>query len=650
MARLKLSACLTPTIIFIILLAKASAKTENISEVRIELDQSFLYTEHDRIQCGTPENHHIGTFTLYDYSIVLGMLIISLGIGVFYGFFDKSTSNSSADFLHGTEMSLITVSLSLTTSFITAIELLGNPSEMFFNGTQYSLIVISIVLVIPVAIKIFYPIYFKLDLTSCYEYLGIRFDNKIRIFGAILYILQMCFYTAVSVYAPAIALSKATGLNTRLAVFLIYLVCIFYSSQGGMKAVVIADTFQACVLAFSLVLVVALGYFYTGGFVDIFEIAEDRGRVELFNFDINPTTRHTVFSVVVGGFFYWTSLLCTNQASVQKCMSLRSLKKASLALIFSIIGLVFVFTINFYTGLTVFKHYADCDPVRSGHIVAKDELLPFYIMDVFSDIKFVNGFFVAGIFAASLGTVASALNSLSAVTYEDIFVTGMNIKIDPQKAAMYIKWMSLGYGMVSFALVFLVEQLGGILQATLTLNGLIGGVTLGLFSLGVLFKAANSKGALYGGIISLVLVVYIGIMAQLSNVEPTPLPSSLLKCECYSNETMPLEVENVPNDTPAIYRISYIWYSFLGAILTILFGLLISIITDRISESQIHHLTAANQLQSNDINNEKMDQKQNEFVKNSQAVFIVEKYRKKSQTGNLHLQGIDNMGLKIEEV
>lgn len=42
----------------------------------------------------------------------------------------------------------------------------------------------------------------------------------------------------------AIALSKATGLNTHLAVFLIYLVCIFYSSQGGMKAVVIADTFQ----------------------------------------------------------------------------------------------------------------------------------------------------------------------------------------------------------------------------------------------------------------------------------------------------------------------------------------------------------------------------------------------------------------------
>lgn len=226
-----------------------------------------------QFECGDERNRHVGTFTIYDYSIVLGMLcgerflfehiwniyrifiqissfistlgmlVISLGIGVFYGFFSGS-ENTSSDFLHGSEMSLLPVSLSLTTSFITAIELLGNPSEMVFNGTQFALIVISIFMVIPVAMKIYYPIYFKLQLTSCYEYLGIRFGKNIRIFGAILYIIQMSFYTAVSVYAPAIALNKATGLNTRVAVFFIYLVCIFYASQGGMKAVVIADTFQ----------------------------------------------------------------------------------------------------------------------------------------------------------------------------------------------------------------------------------------------------------------------------------------------------------------------------------------------------------------------------------------------------------------------
>lgn len=90
----------------------------------------------------------------------------------------------------------------------------------------------------------------------------------------------MCFYTAVSVYAPAIALSKATGLNTHIAVVLIYLVVVFYSSQGGIKAVVIADTFQTTVLVVSLVTVVGLGYFYTGTFAEVFETASEHERLE----------------------------------------------------------------------------------------------------------------------------------------------------------------------------------------------------------------------------------------------------------------------------------------------------------------------------------------------------------------------------------
>lgn len=89
------------------------------------------------------------------------------------------------------------------------------------------------------------------------------------------------------------------------------------------------------------------------------------------------------------------------------------------------------------------------------------------------------------------------------MTNEDILTTGLNIKINPEKGAVYIKWMSLGYGVLSFALVFLVEQLGGILQATLTLNGLIGGVTLGLFSLGVFFKCANTRVS----ILSIIVVI-----------------------------------------------------------------------------------------------------------------------------------------------
>lgn len=58
--------------------------------------------DHGLFECGDVRNRHVGSFTIYDYSIVLGMLVISLGIGIFYGFF-SGTENTSSDFLHGTE-------------------------------------------------------------------------------------------------------------------------------------------------------------------------------------------------------------------------------------------------------------------------------------------------------------------------------------------------------------------------------------------------------------------------------------------------------------------------------------------------------------------------------------------------------------------
>lgn len=88
-------------------------------------------------QCNNPS--HKAVFSAYDYTVLLAMLAISLGIGIFYGFFKKS-GGSSNEFLLGSEMSIFPVTLSLTTSFITAIELLGNPSEMYFQGTQFVLI------------------------------------------------------------------------------------------------------------------------------------------------------------------------------------------------------------------------------------------------------------------------------------------------------------------------------------------------------------------------------------------------------------------------------------------------------------------------------------------------------------------------------
>lgn len=274
-------------------------------------------------------------------------------------------------------------------------------------------------------------------------------------------------------------------------------------------------------------------------------------------------------------------------------MSLRNLSKAKIALTLSVFGLALVFLMNFYTGFMTFAKYETCDPFKAGKIDGIDQLIPFYVMETFGHLTTFVGIFVAGVFAASLGTVAACLSSLSAVTIEDLLINGCNMKIPAEKGARYAKFMNLAYGVISFGLIFLVEG-RGILQATLTLNGLVGGLLLGLFSLGIFFKSANMKGALYGGALATLSVLTLGIFALAYGDEEPFLDSSVEGCSCIVNVTAPVLTEL--NEEPAwyahIYNISYMWYSMTGCLLTIFFGLIISNATHYFDERRIRKLTA----------------------------------------------------------
>lgn len=291
-------------------------------------------------------------------------------------------------------------------------------------------------------------------------------------------------------------------------------------------------------------------------------------------------------------------------------MSLKSLSKAQIALTLSIFGLVAVFLINFYSGIMIFAKYEDCDPLKSGQIQEIDQLVPHYVMESFHEFKGFVGIFVAGIFAASLGTVAACLSSLSAVTIEDLIVSGMNVKLTPTIRTTYAKWMNFGYGVFSFGLIFLIEG-RGVLQATLTLNGLIGGLLLGLFSLGIFFKNANLKGAFYGGILTMICVLILGVFALIFNDEDHGLSTSIQGCPAKNliDIILPQESNVVfNNDTwmfAWVYKISYIWYSAIGTILTIIFGLTISIITRAYDDWKIMRLTQKMNHQDNmeNVNN-----------------------------------------------
>ena len=118
-----------------------------------------------------------------------------------------------------------------------------------------------------------------------------RFGKSVRLLAACCFTIQMTMYMAIVVYAPALALEQVTGFPLDIAVVVIFVVCIFYSAIGGIKAVMWTDTFQAVCMFGSFLAIIIKGNFDAGGASTVFDINYQSGRVELFNFDPDPRQR-----------------------------------------------------------------------------------------------------------------------------------------------------------------------------------------------------------------------------------------------------------------------------------------------------------------------------------------------------------------------
>jgi sodium-coupled monocarboxylate transporter 8/12 len=263
----------------------------------------------------------------------------------------------------------------------------------------------------------------------------------------------------------------------------------------------------------SIFIVIISGILYANGIENIFKEAEKGGRLELWNFDIDPTVRHSWFSLTIGGCFTYLTLYGVNQVQVQRMLTLKSLKEAQTALWLSWPILICLSCTTSFSGLVIYYYYRNCDPLLAGRISSADQRMPIYVVDSLSHIPGLTGLFCSGIFSASLTTISSCLNSLAAVTLEDYFkplykfVSGKHYA---SQSATPSKIIAIAYGIISIGMAFMAQHFGGILQVSLTIFGAIGGPILALFTLGMLFVNANEFGSIIGLFSGILTSLWIG--------------------------------------------------------------------------------------------------------------------------------------------
>ncbi|XP_050081695.1 sodium-coupled monocarboxylate transporter 1-like [Anopheles aquasalis] len=517
-------------------------------------------------------------FSWFDYTIFALLLLLSAFIGAYFGFISKIKQNNTKEYLLGGKtMNKFPVSASLIASHVSGITMLGVPSEMYSHGTQYWMFIVPAFCVAFFMKMIYLPVFYDLQVTSAFTYLEMRFDKFVRSAASLVYAIQCIIYIPIVIYVPALAFSQVTGINLHVITPIICVICIFYTTVGGLRAVVWTDTLQFVLMIGACVAVIALGISSVGGFFEVWQAAERGKRLIFFNMDPNPFVRTSFWTVCFGLTTLWVSNLAVSQGCVQRFLAVPDLKVAKNSLIIFTAGLIFVKSCSCFIGLLIYAKYETCDPYSEHKINKIDQILPYYIMDVGAKIPGLPGLFVSGIFSAALSTMSSVLNTLAGTIYED-FIRHRMPNATEKTASNIMKLLVVLLGVLVLGLVFVAERMGQVMHIAISLSGVTSGTMLGMFTFGMVSRRVNTKGIISASVVSMLLTGTIMIGAQM-NPKPPMLPLRTDGCEDASSfisnittaaTTVLLEsterTTSATDDIPLLFRLSFMHYSLVGLV------------------------------------------------------------------------------------
>ncbi|ALC46370.1 CG6723 [Drosophila busckii] len=528
-------------------------------------------------------------FSTADYAAFVAMFLLCICIGIYFGFMNKSV-NEADYMLGGRKMLVVPIAFSLVASFISGITLLGLPTEVYSYGTQYLYVGLGVV-GMGVVMAVFYlPVFHDLNITSTYEYLEIRFDRRLRLFGSVMFAIMNIAYLPIVIYVPALAFNQVTGIGVHTITPIVCIICVFYTSLGGLKAVVWTDVVQAISMLGALALVAIKGSMDIGGLDVVVKRAWQSERIEAPDFNIDPTVRHTIWCLFIGGTVYWTQTNAVSQNMIQRYLSLPTLADARRALCYFCFGVLLLMALCGYNGLLIYATYQNCDPLTTKLAKARDQLLPLFVMDTLGELPGMTGLFIAGVFSAALSSLSTCLNSMSAVVLEDFVKPYVKQPLSSRATNWIMRLVVVGVGVLCVALVYVVEHLGTVLQLTMSLEAITNGPLFGIFTIGLFMPWINGHSAMLGGCVSVVVMFFISLNAQWAiasgAIQYQTKPLSVNECG-YSFNASALVASAVNQtltkgptaaDIFPLYRISYMWYTTVGASVAILVACLSTLI------------------------------------------------------------------------
>ena len=481
-------------------------------------------------------------FTYLD-SIVL--IIYLTGI-TWFGIKIAGKQGSSRDyFLGGGNVPWWAVCFAIVATETSTLTFISIPGLAYLTNMNFLQLALGYFLGRVVVAWIILPAYFKGELGTAYTFLAKRFGIPMKNLASGVFMLTRLAADGVRLFATAIPLAlilQSTFIAANLSenwiyigsISLIAIVSLSYTYVGGLRAVVWMDVVQLFVyFAGAVAALIIVSMKLDGGLTGGIATAMEAGKFNIFNFTFEDglrgffSTPYTFIASLLGGAFLSMASHGIDQLIVQRLLAAGNLRASRKALVLTGGIIIVQFGLFLFLGSLLFVFYGGAD-------ILPDQVFPVFIIEEMP--AGLSGLIIAALFAAAMSTLSSSMTALGSATMYDYIIPYYRKLTSANEMAVSrmitLLWCLLLVG----SAIFFMQSSGTVVELALSIASFTYGGLLGTFFLGVLFRDPGLKEAIPAFIAGILVMVYVILFTS----------------------------------------IAWTWYTFIGALVTVITGLLLT--------------------------------------------------------------------------
>ncbi len=415
---------------------------------------------------------------------IIFVIVVYFALLILISFFTGKDKRSSAFFLGNRKSPWYVVAFGMIGATLSGVTFISIPGWVGESKFSYMQMVLGFLVGYFVIANILMPLYYRLNLTSIYSYLGMRFGKYSYKTGALFFLLSRLLGASFRVYLMANVLQITVFDNWSIPFYATVAITIIliwlYTFRGGIKTIIWTDTLQTffmLIAAGATVWAISGELHLNAG--DLIHEIHNSEYSKVFYFDDWNDNRHFVRQFIAGIFIaivmtgldqdmMQKNLSCKNISEAKKNMYWFSLTLVPVKLLLLSLGvLLFIFAEQ--TGIPMPERADDLFPV-----IATQGYLPSYIMI----------FFIVGLASATYSSADSTLTALTTSFTFDILDAGSQSEPQLMKTRILVHiGMAAGLGLVIVFFRILNDQ--SVISAVFTVAGYTYGPLLGMFSFGI---------------------------------------------------------------------------------------------------------------------------------------------------------------------